>query len=185
MKNLTLITGGARSGKSSLAEKLACEKDLKTYYLATMPPILNDKEQSTRIERHRARRPTHWQTIESPLDAAKEIQNIAPGPACVIMDCLSLFITNIMLIDGLVSQADPYQKESAVTAAIQHLLSVIEGRSDLEIIVVTNEVGLGVVPETNLGRAFRDFLGQSNQLFAGAAQTVHLCCVGLSLTLKS
>lgn len=185
MKNLTLITGATRSGKSSFAESMAKEKALDTYYLATMPIIKGDAEQAERIARHRARRPLSWITIESALDVSEQLQKIRSGKACVVLDCLSLFVTNLMLgnTDQSVPQ-DPYAKENIVLQAVNLLLATIEKRSDLEVLVVTNEVGWGVVPETSLGRAFRDFLGQANQQVANAADSVFLCCVGQNIQLK-
>lgn len=185
MKNLTLITGATRSGKSAFAENIANQKALDTYYLATMPMIQGDKEQSERIARHQARRPKSWKTIESALNVCQDLQKIPPGKACVILDCLSLFVTNIMLENcSADTEEDPYIKESAIQEAVAFLLTTIERRSDLEVLIVTNEVGWGVVPPTSLGRAFRDFLGQSNQQVANAADQVFLCCVGQSIQLK-
>ncbi|MBY0356552.1 MAG: bifunctional adenosylcobinamide kinase/adenosylcobinamide-phosphate guanylyltransferase [Candidatus Obscuribacterales bacterium] len=184
MKNLTLITGGVRSGKSVLAEKLALENKQKVYYLATMPIIAGDKEQEERIRRHQNRRPTNWETIECHSAISKKVMDLPQGPACVLLDCLSLFVTNILLEDEARS-GNPYEKEQAIVKATEDLLAAIKTRTDLFFVVVTNEVGWGVVPETSLGRAFRDFLGQTNQIFAQAAEKVILCCSGLSINLKS
>lgn len=184
MKNLTLITGGVRSGKSVLAEKLALENNQRVYYLATMPLIADDKEQEDRIRRHRIRRPTDWETIECHSAVSDKVMHLPQGSACVLLDCLSLFVTNILLEDEATS-GNPYEREQAIIKATKDLLAAIETRTDLSFIVVTNEVGWGVVPESSLGRAFRDFLGQTNQVFAQAADRVILCCSGLSINLKS
>ncbi len=183
VKNLSLITGGVRSGKSSLAETLANEHKTPIYYLATMPRIIGDKEQDDRIDRHRSRRPSEWITVECPHSLVTVIDELPDEkPICCLVDCLSLFVTNLMLADR--DLKDPYSTETLVLGSAEATLRAMERKSNAHFIVVTNEVGFGIVPETSLGRAFRDFLGLANQRFAHQAETVWLTCAGLPLRLK-
>lgn len=183
MKNLTLITGGARSGKSKLAEQLAIESQLPVVYLATMEVWPNDKEGVDRVRRHKQRRPDNWTTLEVPLDVPEAVKALCPGPAVVILDCISVFVSNLLLVryeDG----QDPYLYEGDIASAVDKLLSAIAESPEKKFILVTNEVGFGVVPETVLGRAYRDFLGYANQWVAQIAGDVRLMCAGLQVRLK-
>lgn len=183
MKNLTLITGGARSGKSKLAEQLALESGLPVIYLATMEVWANDKEGVERVSRHKQRRPETWTTLEVPLDLHETVNKLAYGPAVVILDCLSVYVSNLLL-NRYEDDQDPYLYEGYVVTAVDRLLSSISDHAEKRFIVVTNEVGFGVVPDTILGRAYRDFLGYANQWVAQIADDVLLMCAGLQLKLK-
>lgn len=185
MNNLTFITGGARSGKSLFAQTLACGTGQRVYYLATMEMRADDEEQLARVARHRAGRPPEWHTVECGRAAARAIESLPDGSVAVL-DCLSLFISNFMVFPETSSTtaSDPYSLEAQIMADVEHLLVTIERRPAVEVIVVSNEVGWGVVPETSMGRAFRDLLGQANQLFAGRASQSHLLCAGIPLRLK-
>ncbi|MBY0552245.1 MAG: bifunctional adenosylcobinamide kinase/adenosylcobinamide-phosphate guanylyltransferase [Candidatus Obscuribacterales bacterium] len=182
MNNLTLITGGVRCGKSALAEKLAAEAALPVHYLATMPRIEADLEQQARLERHRRRRPESWHTIECASRLPSAIRELPSGPAVALLDCLSLEVTNVMLLNG--GEHNPYGTEDLVIRLVEETIEAIGDRSDISFLVVTNETGWGIVPESALGRAFRDFLGTANQEFARAASRVILVCAGLKLQLK-
>lgn len=194
VKNLTFITGGVRSGKSLQAEKLASESGLPVYYLATMKVCPSDIEQLQRVEIHRKRRPDSWHTHNCPQHADLLLRELAEGPAVLIFDCLSLYVSNILLAtdDGdlpdfsspLNLDIDPYQREAELMLELDKLLFSMEARTDIEFIVVSNEVGWGVVPESRLGRAFRDLLGLSNQKVASRARRAFLVCSGLVLGLK-
>jgi len=182
-KNLTLITGGARSGKSELAESMAIDCPHPIYYLATMQRWEGDPECAARIEKHRLRRPQNWKTVEASSRLHETVLAIPPGPTFVIIDCLSLYVSNLLL-DGGADVADPYAREKVVSESIQLLLSAISAREDLDFVVVTNEVSWGLVPDTALGRAYRDFLGEANQEFARQASAVVLLVSGLKVQLK-
>lgn len=182
-KNLTLITGGARSGKSELAEELARGSKLAVHYLATMALWPDDSEGVARIAKHRLRRPSDWTTIEAPQALAQVVSELPAGPGVVIIDCLSLYVSNLTL-DGYQEESDPYQREELVAKSVEDVLSEIAKREDLEFIAVTNEAGCGIVPESRLSRAYRDFLGTANQLFARQAAVVWLLVAGLKLQLK-
>ena len=181
--NLTFITGGARSGKSALAESLAIESGLPVYYLATMPPWPGDPEVKDRVNRHRQRRPAHWQTIEAPRQLEVSIGRLPVGAGLAVIDCLSVYVSTLLL-DGYEEGDDPYTREPRVLPAVEDVLAAIQSRSDVQFVTVSNEVGWGVVPDTPLGRAYRDFLGLANQAFAARAACVWLVCAGLKLRLK-
>ena len=188
MKHLTLITGGARSGKSALAEHLASSAQLPVFYLATMIPIVGDSEQAERIERHQKRRPVNWQTIEAPRDLCAQLRKLPSGPKLVIIDCLSVFVANLLLgevVDkDLFDKTGPYAREEEIIAEVDELLSTLSYLTNIRVITVTNEVGSAVVPHTDLGRAYRDFLGIANQKFAAAADEVWLTVCGLPVAIK-
>ncbi len=179
MQNLTFITGGARSGKSVLAEKLASSSQHQVYYLATMESWQDDSEQMQRIESHKTRRPQHWKTIECPR-AANRIIDAINGPAFVLFDCLTLYITNILLSNGGASE----KTDAEILSEIQLLLDSISRKPSFEFVIVSNEVGFGIVPENKLARRFRDLLGLANQQIASAANQVYLTCSGIPLKLK-
>lgn len=185
VKNLTLITGGVRSGKSLLAEDIAQKTAKPVYYMASMQILEEDPEQIRRLDLHRARRPTHWRTLDAAFEAHKQIEKL-PQNVCVIFDCLSLYITNILIAttDGGDASSDPYLKEEAIMSQINLLLDSMAQQEQIDFVIVSNEVGWGVVPETKLGRAFRDFLGIANQMVAAQADRVFLSCSGLRLQLK-
>ncbi|MCC7528111.1 MAG: bifunctional adenosylcobinamide kinase/adenosylcobinamide-phosphate guanylyltransferase [Candidatus Melainabacteria bacterium] len=181
--NLTLITGGARSGKSLLAEKLGRESNLPVVYLATMEEMPDDTESVMRIGLHRSRRPQTWTTIEAPYNLSAAILNLAPGKQTCIIDCLSLLVSNLLLkVNGEGTRLP--EARSQVSEEIARVLSSIEKRQEINFLAVTNEVGSGIVPENPLARSYRDLLGETNQTVAGAAHSVFLMCSGLKLKLK-
>jgi len=186
VKNLTFITGAARSGKSLLAEELASKSGKPVVYLATMQIFEEDPEQVRRLELHRRRRPSQWKTIEAPFAAEKIILNLPEENSFVVFDCLSLYVTNMLIATagGGGDISDPYEKEAEIFASVRDLLDAMLARTSIEFVIVSNEVGWGVVPETPLGRAFRDFLGVSNQMAAAAADRAFLSCAGLRVQLK-
>ena len=181
--NLVFITGGARSGKSALAESLAVESGLPVHYLATMPHWPGDAEVADRVRRHRVRRPASWTTIESPRQLDVTVRGLPAGPLLAVIDCLSLYVSTLLL-DGYEEGQDPYAREGEVMSGVDSVIEAITARRDVEFITVTNEVGWGVVPDTPLGRAYRDFLGLANQSLAQRAAAVWLLCSGLKIRLK-
>jgi adenosylcobinamide kinase/adenosylcobinamide-phosphate guanylyltransferase len=172
---LTLVTGGARSGKSRHVEELAREQGGPVTVIATAEAL--DDDMASRIARHRADRPAHWTTIEAPLAVAEAATRI-PRDHVVILDCLTLWVSNLLLAqdDG---QADG---EAQILAETDRLLDAFVEHA--VVLVVTNEVGLGIVPETALGRRFRDLLGRVNQRAAARASRVVLLVAGLPLRVK-
>lgn len=169
-RRITLVLGGARSGKSSHAEALARQTGLSRRYLATAQPL--DDEMRDRIRQHRTDRAGDgWQTIEEPLDLPGAITAASEVQTVLLVDCLTLWLSNLMLADRTTGPA---------TEALLAALATAPG----PVVLVSNEVGLGLVPETPLGRAFRDAQGRLNQKVAARADHVVFMAAGLPLTLK-
>lgn len=183
LANLTVITGGARSGKSKFAESLAARENAQVVYIATMERLPSDPEAVERIQRHRERRPPHWLTIEQPVEAHKAVDLLTGETKSCIFDCLSLYVSNLLL-DGYDDSLSMAVLEDKILGAAEVLLRSIAHKPQTYFYVVTNEVGWGVVPENGLARSYRDLLGLTNQLFARSANEVWLSCVGLQLRLK-
>ncbi len=178
-RGLTLILGGARSGKSSHAQQLAAERGSSVVFVATAEP--SDEEMKRRISRHRTGRPTDWQTIEAPLEVAAALRAHSAKADVVLLDCLTLLTSNSMT-----SLPEPISEEAAeerVGAEIDALLTEYAA-GDAEWIVVSNEVGLGLVPPYPLGRLYRDVLGRVNQRIAAAADRVIFMVAGLPIRIK-
>ena len=165
---LTLVLGGARSGKSRHAETLVTALAQPWLYIATGEP--RDNEMAARIAEHRARRGDEWQTVEAPHDLAAALAAV-PAGAAVLVDCLTLWLTNVML-----AGAD-------VDAEISRFERALEERTG-PVILVTNEVGLGIVPENALARRFRDAAGRLNQRLARLADRVILLVAGIPMKVK-
>jgi adenosylcobinamide kinase/adenosylcobinamide-phosphate guanylyltransferase len=165
-----LVLGGARSGKSALAERLALARGGEAVYLATAEPF--DDEMRARVARHRQDRGAGWRTVEAPRDLAGALR-AEDGPGrTLLVDCLTLWLTNRML-DG----ADPEADAAALAGALAGLAAPVA--------LVSNEVGLGLVPDTPLGRRFRDAQGRLNQRVAAACDLVLFVAAGLPLALKA
>lgn len=166
---LIFVTGGARSGKSSYAERLAARTGEGVTYLATAQAF--DDEMRQRIARHRSDRPAEWHTLEEPLNVVEALQN-AQTPT-LLLDCLSLWVSNLMLADWT---------DGDILAAADAL---VEARAQGgTTIFVTNEVGFGIVPDNALARRYRDTLGWVNQRVAAASDEAYLLASGLPLRLK-
>ncbi|XQE68527.1 bifunctional adenosylcobinamide kinase/adenosylcobinamide-phosphate guanylyltransferase [Pseudomonas sp. P3C3] len=168
---LELILGGARSGKSRLAERLATQSGLAVTYIATSQAL--DGEMSTRIQHHRQRRPADWGLVEEPLELARALRdNAAPG-RCLLVDCLTLWLTNLLMLDDDTRLA--MQRDAFLEA-----LAELPGR----IILVSNETGLGVVPLGELTRRYVDEAGWLHQAVAERAERVLFTVAGLPMLLK-
>ncbi len=187
--NLALITGGARSGKSAFAERIASDTAGHVVYIATMHAGGADGESAARIEKHRSRRPTAWQTIEEPHELALQIQNLKDNVSLCLIDCLSLWLANSLPhIEDPAKDSDmqvSQEAEKTIEAKTAALLTAIIGRPSIDFVIVTNEVGSGIVPANVVARLYRDLLGTLNQNIARRARRVWLCCVGIELVLKS
>lgn len=169
---VTFITGGARSGKSAFAEKLALEMAGKRAYLATAQAL--DDEMVARIEHHRQRRGTAWDTYEEPLAVAELLKKLSGRYDVVLLDCLTLWLSNVM------ARSD---EDSIVMARGDELVAAIRDFPG-SCIVVSNEVGLGIVPDNALARRFRDLAGFVNQRVAQAADEAYLLTSGIPLKIK-
>jgi adenosylcobinamide kinase/adenosylcobinamide-phosphate guanylyltransferase len=178
-KRLILILGGARSGKSRLAEKLAGEMGPRVLYLATAEA--GDAEMAERIGRHRERRPPGWRTAEAPVRVGEALQREAGDADVVLLDCLTLLASNLLAPLG----EEPDEREAAALlgAELDDLLAAYEAGT-AGLIVVSNEVGWGLVPPYPLGRVYRDLLGWAHQRLAGCADRVYLVVAGIPLDLR-
>jgi adenosylcobinamide kinase/adenosylcobinamide-phosphate guanylyltransferase len=165
---IELVIGGARSGKSSHAERQARESGLRVTYVATGEA--GDEEMGARIAHHRGRRPAEWRTVEEPLLLADALRREAAADVCLLVDCLTLWLSNVMFA----------RREDEIDRLLA-VLPELPGR----ILLVSNEVGWGIVPENALARRFRDEQGRLNQRIAAIADRVTLVAAGLPLQLKS
>ena len=176
---LILLLGGARGGKSGYALKLAQDRERvsgdEVCFIATAEGL--DDDMTARISRHRAERPSHWRTIEEPCQIDEALKQ-AIGARIVVVDCLTMFVSN-----WLMRHEDEHECEQFVRRITRNFLEQTRTQHQT-IICVTNEVGLGVVPDTRLGRIFRDLLGRVNQEFAAAADEAYLLIAGLPVQLK-
>jgi len=169
--SLTLLLGGARSGKSALAVRLASTSGRPVVVVATAEA--RDEEMAERIRRHREERPVDWSTIEEPLDLHEAIGGLHDD-AFVILDCLSLWVSNA--IESGVSDDEIVEQARGVAAAL--------AARQASVVTVTNEVGLGIVPTNELARRYRDVLGRVNVAFAEAADAAYLVVAGKALPLE-
>ena len=168
---LELILGGARSGKSRFAERLAADSGLAVTYIATSQPL--DGEMTERIAHHRERRPAHWTLVEEPLQLARVLRAQAAAERCLLVDCLTLWLTNLLMLDDAARLAEERN-------ALLECLDGLPGR----ILLVSNETGLGVVPLGELTRRYVDEAGWLHQAVAERAQRVTFMVAGLPMTLK-
>lgn len=167
----TLILGGARSGKSALAERMAMASGHEVIYIATAQA--HDGEMAARIAHHRSRRPVRWQIVEEPLALAETLKTHARPGRCVLVDCLTLWLSNLL------GDEDPSRFETE-RGALLNLLPSLTG----QVLLVSNEVGLGVVPLGELTRRFVDEAGRLHQALAAKCETVLFVAAGLPLALK-
>jgi adenosylcobinamide kinase / adenosylcobinamide-phosphate guanylyltransferase len=198
LSNLILITGGARSGKSSFAESLAkdytqtaLQKDV--VFIATSLPV--DEEMKYRIEKHKSIRPENWKVIETYKDFNVYSHKFS-NCCCVILDCITTMITNIMF-DYLISSNMPYDSLSFSSTAANTAIEIetkifevlnelidISNKLQIPFIIVSNEVGMGMVPDSSANRAFRDIAGRVNQFIAASSNSVYLCISGIPINIK-
>lgn len=174
MGKLTLILGGARSGKSDHGERLAQSLTEDVLFVATAQPF--DDEMAERITRHQAQRPDHWRTVEAPTEIAAAVDGEA---RVVLVDCMTLLVSNLLMVLG----DDLERAGEVVSAELDALLAQIDA-NDQHWIIISNEVGLGIVPVNRLTRTYRDELGRANQRLAAAADEVILMVAGLPMVVK-
>lgn len=178
-----LILGGARSGKSAHAEKLARDSGLNVRYFATAHA--GDAEMSRRIAHHRARRPTHWKTVECELSLANTLQQHAAANTCLLVDCLTLWLSNLFFTGQAGKQAEAGEAPNCplLTREIEALIATLPTLPG-QVLLVSNEVGWGIVPANPLSRLFADEQGRLNQRIAAVCDDVTLVAAGLPLQLK-
>jgi adenosylcobinamide kinase / adenosylcobinamide-phosphate guanylyltransferase len=176
-RDLTFVLGGARSGKSAYAERLASDSAYPVTYIATAP-VSDDAEFAARIAHHRERRPAHWQLLEASVDLAGALTSVDTPGHCVLIDCLTLWLANLLCPpDGNAPAADFTSRITAFETAL--------GAAQGKVIVVSNEIGLGVVPLGAATRLYVDELGRLNQRIAALCPQVTMMVAGLPLNLKT
>ncbi|MEL7632605.1 MULTISPECIES: bifunctional adenosylcobinamide kinase/adenosylcobinamide-phosphate guanylyltransferase [Sporomusa] len=176
---IVLVTGGARSGKSTFAERYAAQGGRKVAYIATAQ--IYDEEMQERVNLHQSRRPASWPTFEAPYQAEQAMAQAVQHAEAVLFDCLTLYTSNLLLAPD--APADREERMQAVLTAIDKLLSSAK-QDQADVIFVTNEVGAGIVPDNALAREYRDVAGLVNQKVAGFADEVYLVVSGLAVELK-
>jgi adenosylcobinamide kinase/adenosylcobinamide-phosphate guanylyltransferase len=186
MGRLIFILGGARSGKSAYAQKLARDAERErgggVLYIATAEA--HDEEMRARIERHSQDRPASWETVEAPREVATVVAEAGAGRAAVIVDCLTLLMSNLLLTGGEdLDTEKATERGKAIEEEVEELI-VAAGAIEADVIVVSNEVGMGVVPPSRLGRLFQDIAGRVHQIMACGADEVYLMWAGLPQRLK-
>lgn len=172
MAKIIFILGGARSGKSSYALKLAKKSRKKVVFIATCQSL--DKEMAKRIKSHKESRPKNWQTFEEPYKVAGLLNELRGRAGIILLDCLTLLVSNLMLKGW---------KNKNIENEINDILKALS-KAKGEAIIVSNEVGLGIVPDNKLGRHFRDVAGKMNQVVAKSADKVFFMLSGIPMKLK-
>ena len=179
MGKIILVTGGARSGKSSFAEKLALKiGGGRAAYIATAQ--IFDDEMKFRVEVHKSRRGENWKTFEAPFAAEEKILEAAKNFKAILFDCVTLYISNFLCAADIDNESELYKN---LRGLIQKLIDAAKN-SDAVIIFVTNEVGGGIVPENKLARRFRDLAGLANQMLAAQSDKVFLTVAGIAIDIK-
>ncbi|MDH4321217.1 MAG: bifunctional adenosylcobinamide kinase/adenosylcobinamide-phosphate guanylyltransferase [Desulfobulbaceae bacterium] len=170
-----LVLGGCRSGKSRYAETWINARFRRKLFLATLAAAGNDQEMAKRIALHRDRRDASWQTAEEPLQLATALDRYRHDADVILVDCLSMWISNCLLAG---------MSDEAIEEAVAELAATVQ-KLTVPVVLVANEVGLGLVPDNQLGRRFRDLAGLTNQQLATACDAVVFVAAGLPITLKS
>lgn len=181
---IILCSGGARSGKSEFAEQLALSLKGRKAYVATGQAF--DDEMKDRIKKHQLRRGKEWITFEIPLHLHENWEQINNVSDVILIDCLTMFTSNHVFAHGDINtQEDANRIESIILKELRLLLQEINNSNDKTVIFVTNEIGLGIVPENKLARYFRDITGRVNREVASAANKMYLTISGVTIELKS
>ena len=184
---MILVTGGARSGKSSFGESLLKDKE-KVLYIATSIPL--DNEMKERVKKHRESRNPNWDTLEAYDNIASKFNNVYDG---IILECITVMITNLLFKDmksfeeGDLMKVDYRKKEEDILKEVSFMIDEfrkIENNFGTEIVIITNEVGAGLVPENKLGREYRDIAGRVNQYIAKESDKVFLVVSGIPVKIK-
>lgn len=183
MKKAILIVGGARSGKSRFAQELAQKFGGQVLFVATAEA--GDEEMSERIEEHQKERPATWRTLEASSQVGSRIKQEIGEAQVVVVDCVTLLVSNIFsqYNDQALEQIEGSVLEGQVMAEINELVECVKG-IDASFVIVSNEIGLGLVPASRVGRLYRDLLGKANQMLAQCADEVYLMVAGLPMKTK-
>ena len=183
---IVLVTGGARSGKSTFGEQYIAELAERIAYIATAIPF--DEEMKSRILHHRDSRPQNWTTVEKYFEIDRILPSVAVDHDGIILDCVTLMVSNMMLeapdVDW--SQPDPEKINEIQEAALSHARAIMDAlrAAGLSGVLITNEIGMGIVPENPMARAFRDIAGRVNQTLAALSDEVWLLVSGIPVKIK-
>lgn len=185
MSNIILVTGGARSGKSSFAESLCIKQNNKTAYIATS--VAFDDEMKNRVKKHQESRPRSWKTYEIYKDIYSIVEELNKDHDTVIMDCVTLMVNNLMFTHGIevdeATSEELNELENYIREQITKLLEAVK-KTNLYFVIVTNEIGMGIVPENKLSRIYGDFVGRANQLIASYSNEVYFVVSGIPMKVK-
>lgn len=185
MSNIILVTGGARSGKSNFAESLCIKQNNRTAYIATSIPF--DDEMKNRVKKHQESRPKEWKTYEVYKDIYSIVEELDNNHDTVIMDCVTLMVNNLMFTYGIEVDKATSQEldelEEYIKEQIKKLMETIK-KTNLYFVIVSNEVGMGIVPENKLSRIYADFVGRANQLIAKYSDEVYFVVSGIPMKVK-
>jgi adenosylcobinamide kinase/adenosylcobinamide-phosphate guanylyltransferase len=175
-RKIVLLLGGARSGKSSYAQEIATTLGEDVLFIATGQPL--DEEMKERINQHKRNRPKGWKTIESTNHIGRVMKEHEGNTRTIIIDCITLLVSNL-----LGDEPDYFVAENRIIEEVNELDSAMKA-SRANVIIVSNEVGLGLVPDNKLGRIYRDLLGKANQLLAKSADEVYFMAAGIPIKIK-
>lgn len=186
MKGITFVTGGARSGKSTFAEKYTLDKNLSKVYIATAIPF--DNEMKIRVAKHREQRGENWLTIEGYKNLKEKLAGSLGDEKIILLDCLTNMVSNLMIMEreydwDNISKEQLETLEDGIKKEVEEILDYAEEK-ELELVIVSNELGMGLVPPYALGRHFRDVAGRMNQLVAARANSAYLIVSGIPMKLK-
>lgn len=185
MSNIILVTGGARSGKSNFAESLCIKQNNRTAYIATSIPF--DDEMKNRVKKHQESRPKEWKTYEIYKDIYSIVEELDNNHDTVIMDCVTLMVNNLMFTYGIevykATSQELNELEEYIKEQIKKLMETIK-KTNLYFVIVSNEVGMGIVPENKLSRIYADFVGRANQLIAKYSDEVYFVVSGIPMKVK-
>lgn len=185
LSNFTLITGGARSGKSSFAELFAAKPKLPVIYIATAQIL--DSEMALRVKQHRLQRPSSWRLVEEPLCIRDALLQLKYEDGVILLDCVTLWLSNLLLQEPAKpqDQKEDYADIESRILAMVHEVATLAQEIKPQVVFVTNEVGQGIVPEYPLSRAYRDLAGRCNQLLARHADQVYFVVAGYPMEIKA
>ena len=185
MSNIILVTGGARSGKSSFAESLCKNQNNRIAYIATS--IAFDDEMKNRVKKHQESRPKEWKTYEIYKDIYSIIDEIGEKHDTVIMDCVTLMVNNLMFTYGIdvdkATSKELDELENYIRDQIEKLLDAVK-KTNLYFVIVSNEIGMGIVPANKLSRIYSDFVGRENQLIGKYSDEVYFVVSGIPMKVK-
>lgn len=184
---LVLVTGGARSGKSSFAEEIMLKLEGQKLYIATAIPF--DEEMKERIQKHQSSRPADWETYEGYKNLDLVIKDKVPKVQGILLDCVTLWLTNLLFDYAGATDLDALDQdaichlEQQILLELQKFLDEVK-KTEATVVLVTNEIGMGIVPENKLSRIFRDLQGRMNQLLGKASDEVYLVVCGIPMAIK-